>query len=186
MSTCSICLQECDEPTDLPCGHTFHAQCLVPWLWKQGSCPNCRFSERQQVENEETSMTDIRTVIQELRNQRAEQNRKFASNVRIGKKNDAPKNLQRKVKAYEKCRERIKNTMKEKQIVSKKIKEVNHSYSSQQSLLYKNYLSEYKEIEKKEKQETKQDRSSLSKHRQTLIHDKQRMIELRLEIIDYS
>lgn len=43
---CPICLDfYCiDDPSAmrLKCKHTFHEQCLVPWLKKTGTCPVCR------------------------------------------------------------------------------------------------------------------------------------------------
>ncbi|GMY31505.1 E3 ubiquitin-protein ligase SGR9, amyloplastic-like [Fagus crenata] len=50
MGTCTICLEdfsssEAEEDEKLirmDCYHIFHQSCLLPWLQKQASCPNCR------------------------------------------------------------------------------------------------------------------------------------------------
>lgn len=41
---CSICLES--EGTLVPskCGHKFHTECLVKWLEKKNTCPNCRIN----------------------------------------------------------------------------------------------------------------------------------------------
>ena len=45
---CSVCLEgypECSRVTTLPCKHSFHAECIEPWLRQQGmsaTCPLCK------------------------------------------------------------------------------------------------------------------------------------------------
>lgn len=42
---CSICLEsfiEGDKLICLPCEHTFHSDCLDPWVQTCGDCPYCR------------------------------------------------------------------------------------------------------------------------------------------------
>jgi hypothetical protein len=45
---CPICLEKFEEGQDLSrsqkriCYHTFHAECLEPWLMKHDDCPCCR------------------------------------------------------------------------------------------------------------------------------------------------
>lgn len=41
---CPICLEpQLSQVREMPCGHTYHNKCLVPWLKVQRTCPNCRF-----------------------------------------------------------------------------------------------------------------------------------------------
>ena len=43
MQNCSICGEaQTTLSRELPCGHTFHHDCLFPWLQIQRNCPNCR------------------------------------------------------------------------------------------------------------------------------------------------
>ena len=47
--TCSICISAIlasEWARTLDCGHTFHLQCLDPWLTRQDMCPNCKRSMR--------------------------------------------------------------------------------------------------------------------------------------------
>lgn len=38
---CSFALEE--EATKMPCKHTFHSDCILPWLEMHNTCPLCRF-----------------------------------------------------------------------------------------------------------------------------------------------
>jgi len=43
---CSVCkctYQLNEECTELPCGHFYHSDCILPWLERSNSCPLCRF-----------------------------------------------------------------------------------------------------------------------------------------------
>lgn len=42
-----------------PCAHYFHKQCLVRWLKKSGTCPNCRVVFPKEVEEDEDWETDV-------------------------------------------------------------------------------------------------------------------------------
>lgn len=43
---CSVCKDDFEinqELVNLPCKHSFHDECLAPWLKERNSCPTCRF-----------------------------------------------------------------------------------------------------------------------------------------------
>eukprot|EP00440_Ansanella_granifera_P029894 gb/GFBE01032475.1/.p1 GENE.gb/GFBE01032475.1/~~gb/GFBE01032475.1/.p1 ORF type:complete len:471 (+),score=70.71 gb/GFBE01032475.1/:1-1413(+) len=57
--TCSICLDDCEDlqkTRRLACGHGFHLQCLLLWLCKKQSCPNCRRRVRDHISMENPPM----------------------------------------------------------------------------------------------------------------------------------
>lgn len=42
---CAVCTEEYEEGEPLkrmPCGHEYHAECLLPWLRSHATCPECR------------------------------------------------------------------------------------------------------------------------------------------------
>jgi E3 ubiquitin-protein ligase RNF115/126 len=44
--SCSVCKDEFrieEEVLGLPCKHSFHEECINPWLKERNSCPTCRF-----------------------------------------------------------------------------------------------------------------------------------------------
>jgi E3 ubiquitin-protein ligase AIP2 len=44
--TCTVCCESMKLGTKalfIPCGHTFHPECIVPWLKEHNTCPICRY-----------------------------------------------------------------------------------------------------------------------------------------------
>eukprot|EP00117_Sycon_ciliatum_P042351 scpid47644/ scgid30825/ E3 ubiquitin-protein ligase RNF115; RING finger protein 115; Rabring 7; Zinc finger protein 364 len=44
-SSCSVCFDEfelAEETIQLPCSHSFHPNCILPWLEQHNTCPVCR------------------------------------------------------------------------------------------------------------------------------------------------
>lgn len=45
-NTCAVCKEEFvigNKCMSMPCNHSFHDECLMPWLKERNSCPICRF-----------------------------------------------------------------------------------------------------------------------------------------------
>lgn len=43
---CTVCCENLPLKTQalfLPCGHTFHPDCIMPWLKEHNTCPICRY-----------------------------------------------------------------------------------------------------------------------------------------------
>lgn len=40
-NTCLVCREQITKGRLMPCGHTFHEECIKPWLIEQGTCPAC-------------------------------------------------------------------------------------------------------------------------------------------------
>ena len=40
---CSICLENLkSDKINLPCGHSFHSECILQWFNQEMNCPNCK------------------------------------------------------------------------------------------------------------------------------------------------
>ncbi|RPB23840.1 hypothetical protein L211DRAFT_868408 [Terfezia boudieri ATCC MYA-4762] len=60
---CPVCLEDFEEDQEvrvLPCSHSFHTDCIDPWLLNvAGSCPLCRIDLRSPEEREHCSLANL-------------------------------------------------------------------------------------------------------------------------------
>lgn len=92
---CTICRSEMREVSNvhtLPeCGHTFHTDCLIPWLRRSSNCPNCRGYDDGRIG--EQYMVDLS---------------KYRFNMNFSRRKNAPKQLKSLVSKLRKRREKKK------------------------------------------------------------------------------
>ena len=56
---------EDEEVINLPCGHGFHGRCIVPWLWNNKSCPNCR--DQPEAHDENVNIISLNDFLRNMR-----------------------------------------------------------------------------------------------------------------------
>jgi len=93
---CSICLAEMKNPIKLPCNHQFHAECVLDWFRRSGSCPICRDA-----------------VDPEERNSYSNMKAQFMIKKRLAQRKDAPARLKQLVRMHKKKMENLKQAKRD-------------------------------------------------------------------------
>ena len=182
MSICSICLSECENGSSLPCGHMFHQDCLIPWLWKNANCPNCRFSER----GESNEPPDLSMVIEQLMQESIRQRHVFQQNMRKSLRNESSTTLKRNANCYRNWKSKIQHTKKEVHVHEKLIKSHERNLKQKQNELYKNYLQDYKNNIKHHNDEIYEDLENGRKLRKKLQYEQKRCNHFKNKIINHE
>jgi len=77
-AVCSICADylTCENCVTIPCGHTFHNQCIHRWKSEKASCPQCRvrfkepiklFFELSREDRDEDDPAELKNELTELK-----------------------------------------------------------------------------------------------------------------------
>ena len=104
--TCAICLEELDSnPTSLPCGHSFHNQCmLTAALCGHRRCPTCRAPCLEDTCDAGEVVRRSREAIdhfwEEERQQRREHHRTIQRGLRLAREGRAPPEVASAVAFY--------------------------------------------------------------------------------------
>jgi hypothetical protein len=67
---CSVCLSDFEKDEtgvcNAPCGHLYHQSCLIPWLKKHNTCPECR-AEFKSSAKESANEIDVSNFVNIIR-----------------------------------------------------------------------------------------------------------------------
>jgi hypothetical protein len=181
MTECTICCEECDDNAqELPCGHKFHASCLVPWLWSNSSCPNCRFTESHRAQ---ATSTDIQNLVVEMQQQHVEHQRRLNVKLQRAKKKDASKILIRQVEKYKKCKDTLNITRKDLRTKETILRQHNKTLNQKLNAVYSDYLKEFNKIKRDYKSNMKNDKDEYRKIRSKFLYTQKNMMTIQDRII---
>jgi hypothetical protein len=182
--SCSICL--CDDENELeslPCGHSFHSKCIISWLLKNNTCPICRFTESEQQEDSNNvsviTQTEFRSLLSHIASERNRENIVYRRNLRYASNANAPSILKRKVERLHDLRNRSTITKQNLKDVNNQMKFKRKELGNRQSLLYKHYLQQHKQMQSSFKEECKEIRKQKSSLQKKNTYEESKIQEIK-------
>lgn len=149
INRCSICMDEIEDATTLPCGHTFHGKCLSTWLWTQQSCPNCRMQpEETNVTERNAEIADnssLRTLIRSIHEQHQNMQNTFTRNARRARQPGACSILKQNYASYTRWRVQVREDRADLKRVERSIKQEDAKLREEQRNLHSEYVKKYRE-----------------------------------------
>lgn len=74
-ASCSICIEQFEQPMVTPCGHQFCKECILGWLSSKNTCPMCR---KNITTNQLQSKSQVERSLQEQRKESKKRTREQA------------------------------------------------------------------------------------------------------------
>ena len=173
VADCSICQESIRvDASRLPCGHVFHATCLVPWLWTHRSCPNCRHGADEHTEDDGDASNDLglqlADLIQEYRARRLERTRILRHNLRRARQVEAPRELLQSVRTRQTMEDAMKNSRERLRQQTEKVQVHERALQIEYNALHRRYREEIARAREKSRDDARQDIAELRRLRSVL------------------
>ena len=162
--TCTVCLDDvaAEHASTLPCGHTFHAGCLVPWLWRNGSCPNCRRTRddsptpvSEEETDEDTQWLDA--LMRRMTARRLERRHRVNRMIRRANNGMTDARVVEMVRARTKEKERMEHLDLQLKQMQRSMRVHDRTIALKRKELYKAYLRAHRSQEIAHRQATRAD-----------------------------